>query len=262
MKKILKYLIRLFGYKLIRTKTTSSKAKSINSRRILFHHTPTGNYYLPQDAHGDVVVDAILNGRVWEKEIVSIAANYIKPNTNVIDVGSNFGQMAILFSKMVGKEGKVFALDANEFVFEILKKNIQANKKEGKIIPIFGAVHNVAGKILFFPYQDFKKFDSYGSYGIDYTGETGKEVLSITIDNLKIDGPISFMKVDVQGGDLLAMQGAKQTIKKEKMPIIFEYETQFEDELDWRFQDYVEFVAEIDYKFEKVIGHNYLIIPK
>jgi hypothetical protein len=67
----------------------------------------------------------------------------------------------------------------------------------------------------------------------------------------------------VQGGDLFAMQGAIETIKKYKMPILFEYEYHFQDEFNYRFQDYVDFVLSIDYRFDRVInGHNFLILPK
>ena len=47
------------------------------------------------------------------------------------------------------------------------------------------------------------------------------------------------------------------------MPIIFEYEWVFEQELNLCFQDYVDFVSSINYKFDRVInGQNYLILPK
>jgi hypothetical protein len=58
------------------------------------------------------------------------------------------------------------------------------------------------------------------------------------------------------------LKGAEKTIKKNKMPIIFEYEYSFEGELGLNFQDYVDFVHSINYRFEKVIvGNNYLIVP-
>jgi len=88
-------------------------------------------------------------------------------------------------------------------------------------------------------------------------------VKSLTIDSLNIERPISFMKIDIQGGDLQAMKGAVNTIKRHKMPILFEYEFHFEDELQLCFQDYVDFVHDIGYRFTKVVnGHNYLICPK
>ena len=71
------------------------------------------------------------------------------------------------------------------------------------------------------------------------------------------------MKVDVQGCDLFAMQGATETIKKHQMPILFEFEQQFQMEYQTSFQDYVEFVDSIKYKFvEVILNNNYLIMPK
>ena len=44
---------------------------------------------------------------------------------------------------------------------------------------------------------------------------------------------ISFFKIDVQGYDLNVLKGAKNTILKHKMPIMFEYEKDFENEFDF-----------------------------
>ena len=83
------------------------------------------------------------------------------------------------------------------------------------------------------------------------------------VDDTDFKLPVSFIKVDVQGGDLLALKGARKTIEKYRMPIIFEYEWVFEQELNLCFQDYVDFVSSINYKFDRVInGQNYLILPK
>jgi FkbM family methyltransferase len=263
MSSVIKKIFRLLGFKISKIKTGNRKRKSIRSKSLSLHETSTGIYYLPSDAHGDVIANAIKAGKIFEKEVLNLAAKYIKSGTAVLDVGSNFGQMAILFSKLSGEKGKVYAFDADDFVFDILTKNIKANGLENQIIPTFGAVHNNMDEKLFFPIQDFERFDSYGSYGIDYKGKSGREVPTVTIDSLKIMEPISFMKVDVQGGDLPAMQGAVETIRRHQMPILFEYEYHFEEELDLCFQDYVDFVNSIGYKFERVItGHNFLVVPK
>jgi FkbM family methyltransferase len=238
-------------------------AKSVRSDALSCFDTVTGRYYLPSDAHGDVIARAIKANQVFDKEIVDVARAHIKPATAVLDVGANFGQMSILFSNMVGEEGKVYSFDADDFVFAILSKNIDANNRNGRIVPVFGAVHEIPGQTLYFPVQDFVRFDTYGSYGIDYNARTGRKVPTITIDSLEIAQPISFMKVDVQGSDLPAMKGARKTIERHRMPIIFEYEYQFEDEYKLSFQEYVDFVRDIGYRFAKVInGFNYLILPR
>jgi len=212
---------------------------------------------------GDIIANAIKSGDIYGEEVVNLARRYIKPGTAVIDAGANFGQMSLLFSEMAGDSGKVYSLEADDFVFDILTKNIEANERSGAIVPVFGAVHDTVGETLHFPVQDFKRFQSYGSHRIDYNGGPGRPVKTFTIDSLNIETPVSFMKIDIQGGDLQAMQGAVNTIKRNRMPIIFEYEYIFEDELKMSFQDYVDFVQGIDYRFQKVlIYHNFLIVPR
>ena len=260
MKERIKRIINNLGFEIINYKKPQL---SKLSKKLNFYKTMTGNYYLPTDAYADEVANAIKNNQIFEKEVVDLASKYIKLDTTVLDVGANFGQMSVLFSNMVGENGRVHSFDADDWVYKILNKNIEANKKSGIIIPHFGAVHNVSGETLIFPEQDFVEFGAYGSYGIDYNAKIGRKVNTITIDDLKIEEDISFMKIDIQGGDLQAMQGAKKTIEKNKMPILFEYEYHFEDRFNMCFQDYVDFVQSLNYKFHKVInGHNFLIIPE
>src|SRR6185437_13133151 len=232
------------------------------SDNLEYYETPIGNYFVPSDISTDVIKESMKWGKQFEPEVIEIAKKYIKPGTAVLDIGANFGQMSTIFSKLAGTNGKVYSFEADDFVFEILKKNLKANNCTNAE-PTYGAVYNKNNEILIFPKQDFQRFKAYGSYGIDPNAKEGREVKSLTIDSLNINMPISFMKVDIQGSDLYAMQGAVETIKKHKMPIIFEFEQQFQDEFKTSFQDYVEFTNSINYTFKEIImGINYLIVPK
>jgi Methyltransferase FkbM domain len=73
------------------------------------------------------------------------------------------------------------------------------------------------------------------------------------IDGLNINTPISFMKVDIQGSDLFALRGAVGTVKRHRMPSIFEFEQEFQAEFGTSLQDYVDFVNSIFYRFEKLV---------
>lgn len=260
LKKILRSLCNKFNYDIIKLNYGSEKYKKKSEITDLnFYVTPTGKYYLPAYQKKDIVINNIKNGKYFEPEIIELAKQYIKEGTLVLDVGANYGQMSVAFSKIVGN-GKVYSFEAEPLIFEILGRNILANDcKNVKTIP--GAVYNKVGVKLIFPEPDFKRFDSYGSYGIDPNAKEGRTVESITIDSLKITEPISFIKIDIQGCDLFALQGAKETILRNKMPILFEFEQQFQDEFHTSFNDYVDFVKSINYKFEKtVMDLNFLIV--
>ena len=225
---------------------------------LLYYQTPIGNYYLPADATYNVIHNHIKAGLVFEGEVLETAHKYITRNSTVLDIGANFGQMSLLFSQFVGKEGQVYSFEADDYVFSILKKNIAANKCRN-IQAYNKTVYDKTGSLMFYPVPDFQRF---GSYPIAPNRTEARTVETITIDSLNIQTPISFMKVDVQGSDLFVMRGAIETIKQHKMPIIFEFEEQFQDEFKTSFQDYINLIELIGYKVAETINKiNFLIVP-
>ena len=258
IKKIIKKIIRSFGFDIVGY--VNNQKKSVKTDKLSFYKTKTGNYYLPTDALADAIVCAIKNNEIFDENVYKIAKKYIKPGTTAIDIGSNFGQMAILMSGLVGEKGIVHAFEADDFVFEVMQKSIKENATN--ITAHFGAVHDKSNETLYFPEQDFVRFGTYGSYGIDYINGKGRPVKTITIDDINFELPVSFIKIDIEGGELFALKGAENTINKYRMPIIFEYGSHFEEELGLSFQEYVDFVKRINYKFVRIIDNiNYLILP-
>ena len=201
-------------------------------------------------------------GQIFEPEIVDAAARFIRRDSVLLDVGASYGQRTVEFPRRVGEGGAVYSFETQKYVFEILKKNLAANNCRNAIA-VYGAVYDTDGVDIVFPEPYFIRFSSYGSYGLAPGATKGPKVQSVTDDSLAIDRKISFMKVDAQGSDLFAMRGARETIRRHRMPILFEYEEQFQNEFETCFQDYVEFVAAIGYKFLETINKiNYLIVPR
>jgi FkbM family methyltransferase len=261
-KKIVNGLLNKFNYDIIKLPAHGAKKFEVNSDvpGLSLYDTPTGKFYLPSALKNDSVANAIKSGYYFEQEIIDLAKEYYKPGTVLLDIGGNYGQMAVAFSKF-STGGYVYTFEAEPFVYAVLKRNIDINKCSN-VNCIAGAVYNKAGEKLVFPEPDFKRFESYGSYGVDPTAKEGRIVETITIDSLQVKEPVSFIKVDIQGSDLFALQGARETILKNKPAIVFEFEQQFQDEFKTSFNDYVEFVRSINYRFDKVLmGINYLILP-
>jgi FkbM family methyltransferase len=259
MKKVIRKITRKFGFEIV--KVDKDQKKTVKTDRLSFYRTKTGNYYLPTDARTDEIAGAIKNNKIFDKSVYEIAKKYIKPGTTAIDIGSNFGQMAILMAGLVGPKGVVHAFEADDFVFKVMEKNAKENFNN--IVAHFGAVHDKSNETLYFPEQDFVHFGSYGSYGIDYVHGKGRPVKTIAVDDINFELPVSFIKIDIEGGELFALKGLVNTIKKYKMPIIFEYNSLYEESLNLSFQDFVDFVGRINYKFVKIVDNmNYLILPK
>ena len=142
-----------------------------------------------------------------------------------------------------------------------MTKNIEQNKCIN-VKTYQSAVWHETGLDLFYPKADFTRFESYGSYGIDPTAESGQAIKSLTIDSLNLPW-VDLIKVDIQGSDLNAMKGAVNTIARFRPVIIFEYESLFNEQFKVDWQDYQIFIDEIGYQITHVVDHvNFVIESK
>src|SRR6056300_699792 len=111
----------------------SIRMRLFNIKKLKLYRTKTGNYYLPRYAYKDIIRNCIINNTIFDEHIYHLGKKYIKENSIVLDLGSNFGQLGILFSK-AQKNVDVYCFEASKYIFKILKKNIQINNANA--IPI------------------------------------------------------------------------------------------------------------------------------
>jgi FkbM family methyltransferase len=153
-----------------------------------------------------------------EKTVVDLVKNEIKKGDVVIDIGAHIGYYTVLFAKLVGPEGRVFAFEASPTNFEILKKNVNVNgyqnvtlnnkavsDKDGKLT-LYITGRTSAENFLFKP-ENF-----VGSSKIKDT----IEIDSITLDEYFRDfkGQINFLKMDISGAEPRVIKGMGSILSK------------------------------------------------
>ena len=153
-----------------------------------------------------------------EKTIVNLVKNEIKKGDVVIDIGAHIGYYTVLFAKLVGPEGKVFAFEASPTNFEILKKNISVNGYKNVILNN-KAVSDKNGKLTLYITGRtstenflFKPENFTNSSKIKQT----VEIDSITLDDYfqDFDGEINFLKMDISGAEPRVMKGMSSILNK------------------------------------------------
>jgi FkbM family methyltransferase len=156
---------------------------------------------------------------LYEFPLPIIIASIVKKGDIVIDIGANFGYYTIFFSKLVGKEGKVYAFEPEPRAFLILKNK---TKRLKNVILERKAVGDKNSRIKFYVDKSIGGSSVYKD--AIYSLEACIEVDMISLDeyfrNLKDE--IALIKMDVQGAEFLVLKGMKNLIKKVKA-IIFEY---------------------------------------
>ncbi len=162
-----------------------------------------------------------ING-IYEEFETEIVYKEVKKGYSVLDIGANIGYYTLIFAKLVGEDGKVFAFEPEPNNFEILKKNVEINGYKNVILEK-KAVTDKNGKIKLFLSET-----NLGDHRVYDSGDGRKfiEVECIKLDDYfsNYEGKINFIKIDIQGGELNAFKGMRELLKKNKtLKIITEF---------------------------------------
>lgn len=128
----------------------------------------------------------------------------------VIDCGACYGDSAIYFANNVGENGKVFAFEFVDKNIEIFNKNIALNPHLNNIHLIQNPVSNISNEKVSFS-------GSGGAAKVEKISNNNKTYKTISIDDFVKQNKLTrldFIKMDIEGSELNALKGAKQTLQK------------------------------------------------
>ncbi len=168
-----------------------------------------------------------LEGRKWKASsgIRFIKGTYEPKNVEAIqktvreddvayDVGAHVGYFAVLMGDIVGSGGKVIAFEPRGLNLGYLQKHVSVNKCDNIKI-VSKALGDRSGQA---------KLETRTGSGTGYISDTGDEEVEITsIDELVESGalpPPTFLKIDVEGGEMAVLRGAKSVIEKQRPRMI------------------------------------------
>ncbi len=137
----------------------------------------------------------------------------VKTNDVVLDAGANCGHLTLFFSKLVGKNGMVYAFEPDKFNIERIAQNRQLNKDLADNIKIEELLLWNENKLV-----DFNEAGTVGSSAVwipDADKCVQKEAVRIDDWVLKNNiQKLDFIKMDIEGAEIEALDGCVQTIAK------------------------------------------------
>lgn len=158
---------------------------------------------------------------VTHKDLVTQIDNLLEKGDVAIDAGANIGAITVHMAKSVSQTGKVLAIEMMPDTAIQLKKNLKHNMLEWvEVIEL--ALSEKSGQKIFAEVAE--GFFGQASISEDrvISGAKKVEVSTTTLDDLTADiEQIAVIKMDLEGAEMQALQGAKKTLEKTKA-IVFE----------------------------------------
>lgn len=185
---------------------------------------------VPVQGGGELWVDPTDDGEAKElilygtyaPFLTSVIEKYIKPGMIAVDIGAHIGCVALVFSRSVGGNGRIYAFEPEPHNFELLGKNV-AHNRLNNVIPVRSALGEREGSVPL--YLDTKNFGNMSLSRANIPNDSvGREVTvpMTTADNYFQALQVDFIKMDVQGAEGIIIKGGRNVFRNASY-ILFEF---------------------------------------
>lgn len=179
-------------------------------------HLLTGQKIYVDTRDVGIASHLMLSGN-WEPWIANVLMAYVKPGMRVCDIGANFGYYTLLMAAAVGERGRVFSVEINPRMLELLHKSIRVNGYDERVTLLEVAAWDRDENLSL-------TFDENYSGGGYVRPAPARETASALTPGRRldalIDGPVDVIKIDIEGAEQRALAGLEKTIAASKRLVI------------------------------------------
>lgn len=183
--------------------------------------------------------------------------NFLKPQMTIVDIGANQGEFSLLASSII-RQGKVMAFEPVIYQRSLLEKNKELNKFSQLEIFPFG-LSNTENKLPIFTSKNTTLHHGVHEglstlYSSGDRNELQEEIELKVFDELfyKNLKRLDFIKIDIEGAELYALQGMKKTIKKFLPLVLIEINEDTFNAAGYTTLDVIAFFKTLNYKFFRI----------
>jgi FkbM family methyltransferase len=161
---------------------------------------------------------ALSYNRIYEPKETFLIQKTVKQGMRILDIGANIGYYTTIFSKFAGNGG-INAFEPDVQNFKILQRNCELNQCKNVNL------HNVAIGNCNSQQKLYLSNKNHGDHR-SYPTENYRdfiEIKMVSVDHyLKSEPNIDFIKMDIQGFEMSALEGMKNTLLKFKPILLLE----------------------------------------
>lgn len=202
---------------------TKRVAKRISSDVLLEMPEFMGRFLCAPQSH--VLRRVLLRGS-YEPEVEQLFRRHLRPNADVVDIGANIGLFTVLAAHLL-HSGRVLAIEPTEAAFARLKANVDRNGANERAILFNGvaaaqegsaAIHHIRGK------EEYSSLKPLAHPSVADDEASVSQVEARTVDSLVGEHSLrpSLVKIDVEGAEMLVLEGALRTIATHRPVVLCE----------------------------------------
>jgi FkbM family methyltransferase len=143
----------------------------------------------------------------------------LRPGMTVVDAGANIGEYTLVAARRVAPGGSVHAFEPTPAVVDWLRRNVALNDLHNVVInPV--ALSNAAGDVELF----FDPMEPVSNSIVSLWHATGVATVPATTLDEYVGraglAAVDVLKIDVEGAEIMALEGAGRLLAGEEAPII------------------------------------------
>jgi FkbM family methyltransferase len=152
------------------------------------------------------------NNGIFEPQEIELVKQQVSLGDTVLDIGANIGYYTLIFAKLVGEHGKVFAFEPDPTNFALLKKNVEINGYSNVIL-VPKAVSNENKKAKLYLCEQNKGM--HRVYNSVFCNDS-IDIEFLRLDDYFQDDKINFIKIDIEGAEYAAIQGMRNLLNRNR----------------------------------------------
>jgi FkbM family methyltransferase len=158
----------------------------------------------------------------YEAPLQRALSSHLRPGSVFYDVGAHIGIVSMFGARLVGKNGCVFAFEADADNAGRIKENLRRNEFD-QVTVVPKAAWSSTGRLRF-GRASAQSSRNQGAVATDSAaGENTVEVEAISLDEFAKEHPSpTLIKIDVEGAEADVLRGSEQVVEQAKPVVICE----------------------------------------
>jgi FkbM family methyltransferase len=160
---------------------------------------------------------AVLYCGLYDRDEMNFLLRYLRPEDSFLDIGANIGVYTLLAASKI-KSGFIYSFEVLPKNYARLQENLKLNQFD-RVKTYEVAIADFTGEISL----NLAEGDSMPFITSNANDKTIK-VPTDTLDNLLKDRPLdnlTLAKMDIEGAEILAFQGAKKMLLEQQRPYVW-----------------------------------------